>query len=809
MLTLLISLLVIASIGALFYYRISLLLSSIALTVCLLLLSIIYSVGFWLILAWILFVFILLPLNILPLRAKWLTAKILAVYRKMMPNMSSTEREALNAGNVWWEGELFSGKPNWKTLLSYKAASLTEEEQAFLDGPTNQLCHMTNDWQICYEKQDLPETVWNFIKAKKFLGMIIPKQYGGLGFSAYAWGRVVEKLFSCGITLGTTVGVPNSLGPAELLLMYGTDEQKDYYLPRLANAEDIPCFALTSLEAGSDAGAMPDYGVVCQGEFNDETVLGIRLNFDKRYITLAPIATVIGLAFKLYDPEHLIGQQEELGITCALIPHDTPGVETGRRHYPCNNPFQNGPVRGQDVFIPLDYIIGGQRMAGKGWRMLMECLAAGRAICLPASGVAGCKVSAQTAGAYARIRKQFNVPIGKFEGIGEALARIAGRAYWTEAAYQFTLGALNQGEHPAVASGMLKYHLTEANRASINEAMDIHGGRAVCIGPKNYLALSYHGLPIGITVEGANILTRSMIIFGQGAVRCHPFVLKEMQAAEQQGEPALAEFDKALFGHIGFTLSNLVRSVWLGLSGSRFVRMTGVPKSVRCYYQHLTRFSAAFALCADFAMLSLASDLKRKEKLSARFSDVLSQLYILSAVLKRYADEDYPQEDLPLVQWCCKQGLYTIQQQLDGLLQNLPNYILATCLKRLIFPWGKYFNPPSDHLGQTLSNLLLNDSATRQRLIRGVYRTEDIDHPTGIIEATFKQVLNLETIEQKVEIAFKQGEIKGHDFADRVHAAVEQSIVTGEQANALLALDSLRKSALAVDEFDSHLNQVL
>ncbi|MCC2667037.1 MAG: fadE 2, partial [Gammaproteobacteria bacterium] len=533
---------------------------------------------------------LVLILNYKSLRRLIVSKPLLYVYRRVMPHMSRTEKEALEAGSVWWEGELFSGKPDWEKLLAYPAPVLTAEEQAFLAGPTEELCRMTNDWQIVHQYKDLPPEIWEFIKIKKFMGIVIPKTYGGLGFSPYAFGRIVEKLFSCSVTLGSTVSVPNSLGPAELLLKYGTDAQKNYYLGRLATGEEIPCFALTGPEAGSDAGAMPDYGILCRGMHEGKEVLGIRLTFKKRYITLAPIATLIGLAFKLYDPDSLLGNKEDLGITCALIPRNMPGIEIGRRHYPAGNPFQNGPIAGKDVFIPIDWIIGGAPMAGYGWRMLMECLAAGRAVCLPGSGVAATKVAAQTAGAYGRLRKQFNLSIGYFEGVEEVLTRIAAKAYWTEAAYKFTLGALNSGEAPPIPSGILKYHATEAGRQAVIDAMDIQAGKAVILGPKNYLGNCYQGLPIAITVEGANILTRSMIIFGQGAMRCHPYVLKELQAAqEEEPKAALHQFDDDIFGHLRFTNRNFFTTLWLGLTSARLVKVAPVCNPKR-YYQSLTRF---------------------------------------------------------------------------------------------------------------------------------------------------------------------------------------------------------------------------
>ena len=493
--------------------------------------------------------------NLIEVRREKLTKPLLAIYRTMLPSMSDTEREALEAGNVWWDGELFSGMPNWDRLMSYPAPKLSDEEQAFLDGPCEQLCRMLDDWEICHKLADMPQDVWDFIIEKQFFAMIIPKQYGGLEFSAYANAAVITKLASRSPTASSTIGVPNSLGPAELLLHYGTEEQKQHYLPGLAAGTEIPCFALTSPEAGSDAAALIDNGVVCKGKWNGKTITGIRLNWNKRYITLAPVATVLGLAFKLYDPEHLIGDKDDYGITAALIPTDTPGVVVGRRHIPLTIAFQNGPTSGKDVFVPLDYIIGGPKMAGKGWKMLVELLSVGRAITLPSIASGGAQAASYASGAYTIIRKQFNTSIANFEGVGEALTRIAGHTYIVNAAVAVTAGAIDQGEKPSVPSAILKYHCTELGRKIANDAMDVHGGKGIMMGPKNYLGRGFIATPIAITVEGANILTRSLIIFGQGTIRCHPFVLKELQAAgDEDQDRGLIDFDNALFGHIGYAL---------------------------------------------------------------------------------------------------------------------------------------------------------------------------------------------------------------------------------------------------------------
>ncbi|KPK04454.1 MAG: acyl-CoA dehydrogenase, partial [Betaproteobacteria bacterium SG8_39] len=586
-----------------------------------------------------------------PIRRALVTNPLLRLYRRILPDMSPTEKEAIDAGTVWWDADLFSGAPDWNKLLAIPEPRLTEEEQAFVDGPVETLCAMCDDWEITHERQDLPPEVWQTIKAQGFLGMIIPKQYGGLGFSALAHSAVVTKLSSRSNAAAVSVMVPNSLGPAELLLHYGTEAQKNHYLPRLAKGLEIPCFALTSPEAGSDAASIPDAGVVCKGQWQGKEVLGMRVTWDKRYITLGPVATLLGLAFRLYDPEHLLGETEDLGITCALVPTDTPGVNIGRRHLPLNAVFQNGPNSGTDVFMPIDWIIGGPEYAGKGWMMLMGCLAAGRSISLPSSSVGGTKALSRYVGAYARVRSQFRTPIGKLEGVEEALGRIAANAYMMDAARVMTAGAVDAGEKPAVISAIVKYHLTERARQCVNDAMDIVGGKGICLGPNNWVGRGYQVMPVGITVEGANILTRSLIIFGQGAIRCHPYVLREMRAAKTlRGTEAEVEFDSAFSAHVAHTLSNAARAFWHGLTGSRFARVPAdAARETARYYQRATHLSAAFAFLADVSMLVMGGALKRKEKISGRLGDVLSMMYLVSAALKRYEDQGRPAADLPLV----------------------------------------------------------------------------------------------------------------------------------------------------------------
>ena len=745
---------------------------------------------------------LLLFLNLVPLRRALVSAQLLGLYRRMLPSMSKTEQDALEAGNVWWEGELFAGMPDWRKLLRLPAPQLTAAEQAFLDGPTEQLCAMLDDWQITHELADMPPNVWQYIKAQKFFAMIIPKDYGGLGFSPLASSMVLAKIASRNATAASTIGVPNSLGPAELLLHYGTDEQKQRWLPGLADGTEIPCFALTSPRVGSDATALVDKGVVCKGTFDGREVLGIRLNWDKRYITLAPIATVLGLAFKLYDPEHLLGDVEEYGITAALIPTNLPGIEIGRRHFPLNIPFQNGPTRGHDVFVPVDAIIGGPRMAGQGWRMLVQLLAVGRSIVLPSNALGGAMAALYASGAYAKLRRQFGLPIGKFHGVGEALARMAGNVYTMTAASRVTCTALVHGEKPAVPSAILKYHNTELGRQVANDAMDVHGGKAIMLGPKNYLARGYESVPIAITVEGANILTRNLIIFGQGAIRCHPFVRAEMDAVRNPDRNAgLAAFDRLLFGHIGYAISNAARSFVLALTMARF---TSVPVSgpTRRFYQKINRYSASFALLTDAAMLTLGGELKRRELLSARFGDILSYMYLTSMVLKHYRDKGEPADELPLVEWSCRTLLYKAQEQFHGLLRNFPSRVTAALLRFLIFPRGRTYSSPSDELGQRIVELVINPTPTRERLTEGIYKTVEPGNPLGLLQQAMELAEQVKPLERRVFDARRAGQIKADDTPGQIDEAEGKGVLTKAEADAVRAFDRKVLELTGVDDFD-------
>ena len=749
------------------------------------------------------FAIITVPLNLPEFRRSTITAPLLKIYQKITPQLSDTERVALEAGSVGFEGELFSGKPDWKQLLSQPVPQLSAAEQAFLDGPCEQLCRMIDDWEITHELADLPPQIWEFLKKNKFFGMIVPHEYGGLQFSALAHSAVLQKVASISATVGSTIAVPNSLGPAELLLHYGTKEQKDYYLPRLVDGREIPCFALTGPYAGSDATSIPDYGIVCKGEYEGGNVLGVRLNFDKRYITLAPIATVVGLAFRMYDPDKLLGDTADLGITLALLPRETRGIEIGRRHFPLNVPFQNGPVRGKDVFVPLSQLIGGPEMAGHGWRMLVECLSVGRAISLPSNAAGAVRTAAIATGAYARLRKQFGIAIGRFEGIEEALARIGGYTYLISALSRATAAAVDRGEKPSVPSAIAKYHCTELAREVAKDAMDVHGGKGVQLGPSNYLGRGWQGAPIAITVEGANILTRSMMIFGQGAIRCHPYVLKEMQATQISDYGArLRAFDRVLFQHIGFAISNAARSFVLGITHAKIGRAPG-DKYTKRFYRKLNRYAAALALVADTSMLTLGGKLKFKEKISGRLGDVLSNLYIVSAMLKRYEDLGRPVTDQPLLAWAFHDCVWRMQMALDGVLRNFPIRPIGWLLRLLVFPFGRREVPPSDRLGHRVAAVLCAPGEARTRLGEWAFLTPTANNPVGRMNALLADVIAAEPVERKFLKALKTGSIGAHDYVGQLAEAQSCGAISAEERKLLERVRAATFEFISVDDFDS------
>ncbi len=725
------------------------------------------------------------------LRRDLLTRPIYHWAKGAMPALSDTEREAIEAGDVWWDAELFTGDPDWNALLDTPPARLTVEEKAFIDGPVETFCSMVDDWRITWELHDLPQEAWDYLRQNKFFGMIIPKGYGGLGFSNFAHSEVIRKISTRSVAGAVTAMVPNSLGPGELILRFGTKAQQDYWLPRLADGTEIPCFALTSPEAGSDAASMVDRGVVCKGQHEGKEVLGIRLNWSKRYITLAPVATVLGLAFKLYDPDHLLGEREALGITCALVNTKAQGVTIGRRHIPALTFFQNGPNDGHDVFIPLDDIIGGPERVGQGWKMLMTALAAGRGISLPSQSAAAGALTALTTGAYARVRTQFHVPIGRFEGIQERLARIAGNAYVLDAARRLTCAGLDAGHHPSVISAIMKSNATERMRECANDAMDVHGGKGIIDGPNNYLGALYRSVPVGITVEGANILTRSLMVFGQGAIRAHPYMLKEILAlGDANRQRGLDEFDRQFWRHVGHTLRTALRA-W-GRSWTDGV-VSPTPEGVgraKPFYAQLGRYSAAFALTSDIALLTLGGGLKFKELLSARLGDILSELYFLSAALKRWQDEGRQDEDFPLLDYVMQTGIARMEVSFDLVFANLPNRLAAGLLRGAILPLGRRKRGPSDRLIKQTADILMQPGEARDRLTDGVY-VGGKDEAVGRLLDAFDQVLATQPI---------------HDRLAKQHirdwtAAEAKGLISPAEAESLAAADKAVAAVIAVDDF--------
>lgn len=740
-------------------------------------------------------------LNSKRLRRQYFTKDFLKFYRKALPELSETEKVALEAGTVSWDGELFTGQPDFKKLHNIPKPELSSDEKEFLAGPVAELCSMLNEHEYNHDKGDMPQKVWDFMMKNKFFAMIIPKKYGGLEFTALGHSAVLQKVSSRSAVAAATIAVPNSLGPAELLLEYGTEEQKNHYLPRLSDGLEIPCFGLTGPSAGSDATSIPDTGVVVKKKINGKEVLGINMNFEKRYITLAPVATVVGLAFQMLDPDGLLGEKEQLGITLALVPRDTKGMEIGRRHLPLDVMFMNGPIRGKDMFIPMDYIIGGQDMIGHGWRMLVECLSVGRAISLPSCSTGGAKMVAFATGAYARIRKQFNLPIGRFEGIEEALCRIAGKTYISAATATMTAMAVDSGEKPAVPSAIAKMHVTEMARSMISDSMDIHGGKGIIMGPGNYLGRAWMGAPIWITVEGANILTRSMIIFGQGAIRCHPYVLKEMEAARlPDADESLKKFDKLLFQHMGYSFQNGVRSFFQGLGTWRFERSPG-DKFTKKFYSKITRYSAAFGFAADVSMLTLGGSLKKREKTSARLGDVLSHLYMASAVLKRYLDQGEQSADQPIVAWAMHHHFYEIEQALKILSYNFPSKGVGMFLRRVIFPLGTHELPPGDGLGHKAASLLLSANETRQRLTDGIDKEETEHHFVAKMNRILAKVIDTEPLERRVLKAIKSGEISEIDPVKQLAQALDKEIINKSEFNSLTKVRQQVMEVIGVDDF--------
>ena len=714
--------------------------------------------------------------------------------KQILPKISDTEKAAIDAGNVWVEGEFFSGKPNFQRIFSEPYPTLTAEQQAFLNGPVEKVCEMATDWEI-FQRKDLPPAVWDYLKEARFFGMMIPPEYGGLGFSNTAYSAVMTKLASRSFTHTATVGVTNSLGPAKLLLHYGTIEQKKYYLPRLARGEEIPCFSLTEPKAGSDAASLTSSGVV----FEEAGELFLKLNWKKRYTTLGAISTLIGLAVRLRDPNNLLGKGEDVGITCILVPTNTPGVIASRRHDPMGVPFYNSPIEGQDVVVSVGQIIGGVEQAGEGWKMLMQSLAAGRGVSFPATCTGVAKLTARVTGAYSTIRHQFGLPIGRFEGVEEPLARIGGLTYVMEAARLYTCGAVDKGEQPAVVSAIAKYQFTELSRKIVTDGMDILGGAGISRGPRNLLANIYTATPIPITVEGANILTRSLIIFGQGAIRCHPYIYDEI-AALSQADPA--GFDRTLWEHISFSVRNLIRAVGLSTTRGRWVR-SPLPRETARYAQTLAWASAWFALLTDYALLTYGGRLKRQENITGRFADVLSWLYLGSATLQRFEKEGRPEGDLPFVRWGMEWAIAEVQQGIEGLLDNLPLPVVGSLLRASfrLNPLGK---PPSDRLSQQVAQLVQQPDS-RDRLTVGIYLPQDAEQALGRLEKAYQLTRQAAPILKQLKAAVKSGQLSSDLAASSTEALIEAGLraglITGAQSDIAYAAEIARTDAIQVDSF--------
>jgi acyl-CoA dehydrogenase len=782
---------------------------------------------------WTIFLCLAAFFNVQSLRSATLMPAILARFRRLLPPISQSEQAVLDAGDVWWEGDLFRGQPNWRTLRDMPKPELTGEERAFLDNQVQMLCDMLDDWKIVNEEREISPAVWAYIKAEKFLGLTIDKAYGGLGFSPLAHSHIITMISSRSSSVGISVMVPNSLGTGEFIQQYGTQAQKTHYLPKLVTGEEIPAFALTSTTAGSDAGNLPDTGVVCKGVYEEKETLGIRLNWEKRYITLAPMATLLGLAFKLYDPEGLLGKTQNMGITLCLVPTDLPGVDIGKRHYPAGLAFLNGPTCGKDVFVPLDFVIGGPDNCGKGWKILMEGLGGGRGISLPAFSTAGAKLAFRATGAYAALREQFQTSIGTFEGVMESLSRIAGLTYLCEATRYFNLVALSQHIKPALGAAISKYHMTEMVRQVVNDAMDVHGGRAIQWGPRNYLASWYQTLPIAITVEGANILTRNMIIFGQGALRCHPFVRDEIAAASDPDEAhGTLRFDILFCRHLGYSVSNFARTFMYGLTGGRICPSTlkiwgkempsvsqgnapadvpAVPKGATdkksskldAYCRQLTRMSTALAFVADVVTARFGGELKRKEQFSARIGDVLSQLYLASAVIKYFYDQGEPEEDMPFVAWSLERCLFAMQTAFHSLCHNLIPRWLGCMVYRIIFPWGASYCPPTDALGHQIAAVMLKNSEQRDRITEFCYIGKDKNDALGRMENALKAFEETTVLRQKVREAAQGLGVPRHVIlSDQIEQVAQAGLLSESEHHTLREFAVWQADAMKVDVFN-------
>jgi acyl-CoA dehydrogenase len=746
---------------------------------------------------------VLALLSVPAIRRQAIVAPAYGMVRKILPKVSDTEAQALEAGTIGFDAEIFSGTPDWDKLLAIPPIQLSDEERAFLDGPTEELCRQIDDWQVRHASREIPESIWDFVKQHGFLGMLISKEHGGLGFSAQAQSLILGKVASRSPDVATIVMVPNSLGPGELIEKYGTGEQKHHYLPRLAKGLEVPCFSLTGPTSGSDAATMRDIGYVTRGVHDGKETLGVRLSWDKRYITLGPKATLVGLAFRLFDAENLLGKGEDVGITLALIPADHPGVNIGRRHLPSGAAFPNGPNWGKDVFVPMDWIVGGEAMVGQGWRMLMECLSAGRAISLPSSATAGAKMMLRVTSAYARIRKQFGLPISRMEGIEEPLTRMIETAYVNEAARAMTAAMVSRGEKPSVISALMKYQTTERMRRAVNDAMDIHGGRAICDGPSNYLQSAYQMVPVGITVEGANILTRTLITFAQGALRSHPYLYKEIQAAQDADRKrGLDAFDEALAGHVAFSLSNATGAFFHNLTGGAFASSPPDVHRMSVWYSQLARASRSFAFMADLSVALLGGGLKTKQKITGRMADALSELYMLAATLKRYEDDGRPAGDDDIVDLAARNALFRFQTAIGEAIDNFPVRWVRPLMRLTVFPLGRRYKPASDDQGRNVVRLAIAPGDVRDRLTRDIFVSMDVNDPTGLLEVTLLKVIAAEGADKKLDKAVRDGVVRRYHGVDWLADAVEKGVLTSDEAAQLREVEGLVARVIAVDHFD-------
>jgi len=746
---------------------------------------------------------VLALLSVPSLRRSMLVDPAFRMVKGILPKVSDTESQALEAGTVGFDAELFSGRPDWAKLRAIPRIELTKEEEEFLDGTAEEFCRLIDDWKIRFDEKEIPEEIWRFARQKGFLGMLISKQHGGLGFSAQAQSLILGKIASRSPDVCTIVMVPNSLGPGELIERYGTDEQKHYYLPRLAKGEEIPCFSLTGPTSGSDAATMRDIGTVVKGRHNGKETVGIRLSWDKRYITLGPQATLIGIAFRLFDPEKLLGKGEDIGITVALIPANHPGVNIGRRHLPSGAAFPNGPNWGKDVFIPIDWVIGGEKMVGQGWRMLMECLAAGRSISLPSSGAAGAKAVLRFTTAYGRIRKQFGLPVGRMEGIDEALARMVETAYVNEAGRAVTAAMVARGEKPSVISAIMKYQSTERLRRAVNDAMDIHGGKGICDGPSNYLQAAYQSVPVGITVEGANILTRTLITFAQGALRAHPYLYKEVAAVQNPDtRKGRDQFEEAFLGHISFATANVAGAFFHNVTGGLFGSVPDKAYGTAEWYRQLWRAAHNFALVADLTVATLGGGLKTRQKITGRMADALSELYLLACTLKRFEDDARPEADLPIVAFAAQNALYRFEQAIRGTIDNFPVLWVRLLMRAAVFPLGGHYKPASDRLGSRIARAASEPGEVRDRLTRYMYVSRDPADPTGLLEVTLEKVIAAEGAEKKLERAIREGVIRRYHGIDWIGDALSKGVISDSEAQLLREVEALTARVIAVDHFD-------